>query len=132
MSRAAPDDCALPFPNGWVLAIAETDYYRPDLYQGTTPIEPAKTPEEVDVFSECRSGYHAWSDLVETMGIETTTPCLQSNDRPTRLPGRMCADQAERVGRTYGCVPVFTVVDRCYWHANGTNPTPVARKLSFV
>ena len=31
-----------------------------------------------DVSPECRSGYHAWSDLVETMGIEPTTPCLQS------------------------------------------------------
>ena len=70
--------------------------------------------------------------VVETMGNEPTTPCLQSNDRPTRLPGRMCAGQANRVGRTCGCVPVFTVVDRCYWNADGTNPNPVARKSSFV
>jgi hypothetical protein len=31
----------------------------------------------VDVCSECRSANHAWSDLVETMGIEPTTPCLK-------------------------------------------------------
>ena len=29
---------------------AETDYYRPDLYKGTTPIEPPKTPEEGYIF----------------------------------------------------------------------------------
>ena len=33
---------------------AETDYYRPDLYQGTTPIDPPKTPEE---------GYHHDDDI---------------------------------------------------------------------
>jgi arylsulfatase len=31
---------------------AETDYYRPDLYKGTTPIEPPKTPEEGYIFDE--------------------------------------------------------------------------------
>ena len=39
---------------------AETDYYRPDLYQGTTPIEPPKTPEE---------GYH-FDDDIATHTIE--------------------------------------------------------------
>jgi len=39
---------------------AETDYYRPDLYQGTTPIEPPKTPEE---------GYHFDEDIA-TRSIE--------------------------------------------------------------
>jgi arylsulfatase A-like enzyme len=33
---------------------AETDYYRPDLYNGTTPVDPPKTPEE---------GYHFDDDL---------------------------------------------------------------------
>lgn len=31
---------------------AETDYYRPDLYQRTTPIEPPKTPEEGYIFDD--------------------------------------------------------------------------------
>ena len=31
---------------------AETDYYRPDLYQGTTPIDPPKTPEEGYIFDD--------------------------------------------------------------------------------
>ena len=39
---------------------AETDYYRPDLYQGTTQVEPPKTPEE---------GYHFDDDLA-TRSIE--------------------------------------------------------------
>jgi arylsulfatase len=39
---------------------AETDYYRPDLYQGTTPVEPSKTPEE---------GYH-FDDDIATHTIE--------------------------------------------------------------
>ena len=39
---------------------AETDYYRPDLYQGTTPVEPPKTPEE---------GYH-FDDDIATHTIE--------------------------------------------------------------
>ena len=39
---------------------AETDYYRPDLFQGTTPIDPPKTPEE---------GYH-FDDDVATHTIE--------------------------------------------------------------
>ena len=39
---------------------AETDYYRPDLYQGTTSVEPPKTPEE---------GYH-FDDDIATHTIE--------------------------------------------------------------
>jgi len=39
---------------------AETDYYRPDLFQGTTPVEPPKTPEE---------GYH-FDDDIATHTIE--------------------------------------------------------------
>ncbi|MCJ7741804.1 MAG: sulfatase-like hydrolase/transferase [Methanoregula sp.] len=39
---------------------AETDYYRPDLYQGTTPVDPPKTPEE---------GYH-FDDDIATHTIE--------------------------------------------------------------
>ena len=39
---------------------AETDYYRPDLYHGTTPVEPPKTPEE---------GYH-FDDDIATHAIE--------------------------------------------------------------
>jgi arylsulfatase len=39
---------------------AETDYYRPDLFQGTTPVEPPKTPEQ---------GYH-FDDDIATHTIE--------------------------------------------------------------
>lgn len=39
---------------------AETDYYRPDLYQGTTPVEASKTPDE---------GYH-FDDDIATHTIE--------------------------------------------------------------
>ena len=35
---------------------AETDYYRPDLFQGTTPVEPPKRPEE---------GYHFDEDIAD-------------------------------------------------------------------
>jgi arylsulfatase A-like enzyme len=41
---------------------AETDYYRPDLYQATTPVEPGKTPEE---------GYHFDEDIADHL-IEWT------------------------------------------------------------
>jgi len=66
--------------------------------------------------------------IVETMGLEPTTPCLQSNAGAARRHGGMAADQGKHVHLMCGRMPLVTVVDRCYWHANGTDLTTVARK----
>jgi hypothetical protein len=40
----------------------------------------------------------------------------------------MVADQGKQVHSLCGCVPLVTVVDRCYWHATGMDMITVARK----
>jgi len=83
-----------------------------------------------------RKHLSSWCYAVETMGIEPTTFCLQSNRTTARFSLAIGRTLGQRASQLAPPTPLATVVCPCYWHANGTgNPqreAPSDRHRTFV
>ncbi len=100
---------------------AETDYYRPDLYQGTTPAEPPKTPEE---------GYH-FDDDIATHTIDWVRqqkPLMPAKPffvyfapGGTHAPHAVHTEWSDKY-KGYRDARVHGGADRQIWHAGGLQP----------